>query len=73
MNVLIQISYISNDNQVMQRGSFPLKGKNKEEVAFKWWKQIRRSMPFGGALEKVVCDGKDITELVKELDEAPLK
>jgi hypothetical protein len=68
VNVLIQISFISAENSVLQRGSFPLRGKSKEVVAFEWWKQIRRSMPYGGELEKVVCDGEDITEKVKELD-----
>jgi hypothetical protein len=72
MNVLIQISFVSNGNKVLQRGSFPLRGKNKVEVAFTWWKQIRREMPFGGVLERVIADGEVITEKVKELEKAPL-
>jgi hypothetical protein len=73
MNVLVQISYISNENKVLQRGSFPLRGKTKEQIAFTWWKQIRREMPFGGELEKILVDGDDVTEKVKEMDEAPLQ
>jgi hypothetical protein len=73
MNVLIQISFVSNDNEVLRRGSFPLKGKKKELVALGWWKQIKREMPFDCELEKVSCDGEDITEKVKEIENAPLK
>lgn len=72
MNVTIQISYISNESQVMQRGSFPLKRREPERVAYEWFNQIRREMPFGAEIEKVIADGEDITELVKELDKAPL-
>jgi hypothetical protein len=72
MNVLIVVHFISSDNKVMQRGSFPLLRKTKEQVAFEWWKKIRRDMPYGGELEKVLADGEDITEKVKELDQSPL-
>jgi len=72
MNITIQISYISNDNKVMQRGSFPLRRRKPEVVAYDWFKEIRREMPFGAELEKVIADGEDITELVKELEKAPL-
>jgi hypothetical protein len=72
MNVLVQISFVSNDNKVLQRGTFPLRGKKKEQVALEWWIQIRRKMPFGGNLEKVVVDGEDITEIVMRMEKAPL-
>jgi hypothetical protein len=72
MNVTIEVHYITNDNKVMQRGSFPLRRKKPEEVAYEWFRQIRREMPFGAELEKVIVDGEDLTELVKELDNAPL-
>lgn len=68
MNVLIQISYTSRDNNVMRRGSFQLNGKTKDKVAFDWWKKIQREMPFGGDLQQVIVDGEDITDSVKELD-----
>jgi hypothetical protein len=68
MNSLIQISYISRDNNVMRRSSFQLNGKTKEKVAFDWWKKIQREMPFGADLEQVLVDGEDITDLVKELE-----
>lgn len=68
MNVTIQIHYISNKIKVLKRGSFPLKGKKREVVAFDWWRKIRRDMPFGAELEQIIADGEDITDLVKELE-----
>jgi hypothetical protein len=72
MSVLLQISFVSNDNKVLRRGSFPLRGKKREQIALEWWKQIKREMPFDCELEKVTCDGEDITEIVKEMERAPL-
>jgi hypothetical protein len=72
MNVLIVIHYISNDNKVMQRGSFPLRRKSKEQVAYEWLRQIKRQMPYYEELEKITADGEDITEKVKELEKAQL-
>jgi hypothetical protein len=72
MNALIVIHYIANDNKVMQRGSFPLKGKTKEQVAYEWLRQIKRHMPYYEEVEKVTADGEDITEKVKEREKAQL-
>jgi hypothetical protein len=74
MNSTIQIHYIETESKikVLQRGSFPLKGKKQEQVAYKWWKQIRRESSMNLELEKVIANGEDITELVKELEKAPL-
>lgn len=72
MTVLVELWYISNDNRVFRRGSFSDK-KKPEEVAFEWWKQVRREMPFGGDLEKVTANGEDITEIVKKMDRDFLK
>lgn len=69
-HVAIEIYFISSDNKVMVRGTFPLKGRKQEELAYYWWRQVRRGMPYGGQLEKVICDGEDITQLVKELERA---
>ncbi|OIK14261.1 hypothetical protein BIV60_12200 [Bacillus sp. MUM 116] len=73
MNVSIELHFISNENKVMRRGEFPLRRKRPEEVAFEFWKQIKREMPFGGELVRVKASGEDITELVMELEKAPLK
>jgi hypothetical protein len=72
MNVTIEIHFVSNETKVMQGGSFPLKRREPEAVAWEFWQQIKRSMPFGGELQKVIIDGEDRTEQVKEL-EAPLE
>lgn len=68
MNVLIQIHYVSNGIKVLQHGSFPLKGKKPEQVAYDWWRQLKREMSYSGELEVVIADGKDITELVRGLE-----
>jgi hypothetical protein len=73
MTVLIVIHYISLDNKVMRRGSFPLRGKSREAVALEFWKWIKREHPFECEIEKVIVDGEDYTEKVKELNEAPLR
>lgn len=73
MNVLIEIHYISNDNKIMRRGSFQLKGMQKEEVALDFWRWIEKEHPFECLIEKVICDGDDITEKVKELEEGQRK
>jgi hypothetical protein len=73
MKVNIRITYISNGNKVLQQASFPITNRKPEEVAFEWWKQIRREMPYFPELEKVLTDGEDITQLVKEIDKTPLE
>jgi hypothetical protein len=72
MTVLIVIHYISNDNKVMRKGSFPLKRKTREETALEFWQWIKREHPFDCEIEKVICDDEDITEKVKKLDKASL-
>jgi hypothetical protein len=68
MTVLIVIHYISNDNKIMRRGSYPLKGKQKEVVALEFWKWIKREHPYPCVIEKVIVDGEDLTDKVKELE-----
>lgn len=72
MTVLIVIHYVSNDNKIMRRGSYPLKGKSKEAVALEFWKWIKREHPFECEIEKVTVDGEDITEAVKGLERSNL-
>jgi hypothetical protein len=67
MTVLIQIHYITNDNKVLRRGSFLLKGKKKEEIALEFWKWIKKEHPFECEIEKVIVDGDDLTDLVNNL------
>lgn len=69
MTVLITIHYISNENKVVRRGSFPLNRKTKEEAAYDFWKWIKREHPYECELEKVVIGGnEDVTKIVKELE-----
>jgi predicted neuraminidase len=53
MNVLIQIHYITNDNKVYQKGSFPLKGRKVEKVALAFWNRIKREHPYECELERL--------------------
>lgn len=73
MTVLIQIHYITNKNKVLQRGNFPPIGKKKEEIALEFWKWIKKESPFAAEIKNVMCDGEDITELVKGLEKASLE
>lgn len=68
MTVLIVIHYISNESKVMQRGSFPLRGKSKEQVALEFWQWIKKEHPFQCDMEKVIVDGEDLTVKVMEID-----
>jgi hypothetical protein len=72
MNIKIQIHYISNENKVLQRGLFPLKNNKPEVVALDFWKWIKKEHPYESTIEKVICEGKDITDSVKKLEKAPL-
>jgi hypothetical protein len=72
MNVNIQIHYLSESgNKVLQKGSFPLRRRKKEEVALGFWQQIKREHPLEVYLEQVLIDLEDCTEEIKRL-EAPL-
>jgi hypothetical protein len=73
MNVVIDIHYITCENKILRAGSFPLKRRRKEVVAFEFWRWIKREHPYECEIEKVICDGDDITELVIELEKAPLE
>ncbi|WP_419954762.1 hypothetical protein ACN6MT_03115 [Neobacillus niacini] len=70
MNILIQIFYTTNDNSVLRKGNFPLKNKKPEEVAYDFWKWIKREHPYPCKLEKVISNGEDLTQLVKNLEKA---
>ncbi|NYE07590.1 hypothetical protein F4694_004401 [Bacillus niacini] len=62
MYVLIEIHYICNDNRSYRKGSFPLRGQKKEEVALEFWNWIKKEHPFECEIEKIKCDGDDITD-----------
>jgi hypothetical protein len=60
---------LANDNKVHRRGEFQLKGKQPEEAAWEFWKWIKREHPWEVELEKVLCEGENITEEVKKLEQ----
>ncbi|WHZ03408.1 hypothetical protein QNH48_01535 [Neobacillus sp. YX16] len=70
MNVLIQIFYTTNDNSVLRRGNYPLKNRKPDEVAYDFWKWIKKEHPYPCELEKVIVNGEDLTLLVKNLEKA---
>jgi hypothetical protein len=73
MNVAVRIDYITeNGNRITQQGSFPKRRKTPEQVAHEFWRWIKREMPSEIFIERVMADGEDITEKVKEIEEAPL-
>jgi hypothetical protein len=69
MNVVIEIHYISSENKILQAGSFPLRRRTPEQVAFEFWSHIKKENPYECEIEKIICNGdQDITQLIKELE-----
>lgn len=68
MYISIEIRFVANGNNVLQRGDFPVRGKKHEEVALEWWKQIKKDMPVVDTLIQVLINGEDITDKVKEME-----
>ena len=72
MNVLIQVTYLTEGGKAQQKGTFPLRKRIPEEIAFEWLQQIKRKVTYK-ELKSVIVDGKeDITGKVLELEKAPL-
>lgn len=70
MNITIEIHYKSDSGKALQRGSFPLRGKKPELVAYDWWKKIKHEMSYRVQIEEILFNGGvDITELVKKLED----
>lgn len=72
MNVNIRIKYSFPAGRAQQGGSFPLRGRKPEQVAFEWLKQIKREVNFEELLEVIVDEKEDITEKILEMEKAPL-
>ncbi|MFS0776092.1 hypothetical protein ABC255_08810 [Neobacillus sp. 3P2-tot-E-2] len=68
----IQIHYITS-SKAYQKGDFQLRGRKPEQVALDFWKQIQKHMSYRAELEKVICNGEDITDKVKELEEFEIR
>jgi hypothetical protein len=72
LNVSIRIDYISS-SKISQSGSFPIyRGQKPEQVALKWWKELKKEAGYRAELQRVLSDGNDVTELVKNLEEEEL-
>jgi hypothetical protein len=80
MYITIKIFYQGYSSRILQQASLPVnvyrfKSDPHQEaayVAYEWFKEINRNMPFRAEIEKIIynADG-DITELVKHLDNSP--
>lgn len=68
MTIIIQIYYITNGNNVLRRGEYKLKGKKPEELALDFWTWIKGEHPYHCEITKVIADGEEITEKVKDLE-----
>jgi hypothetical protein len=72
MNARIQITYLTEGGRAQQSGTFPLRRKTPERVAYEWLQEIKRKV-FYRELISVIVDGKeDITEKVLEIEKARL-
>jgi hypothetical protein len=71
LNITIEIHYKA-DSKIMQRSSFPLRGRKPEWVAFDFWKNIKKEMPYSVVLEEVLAAGDDVTQQIKELERQEL-
>jgi hypothetical protein len=71
MNVTIEIHYKA-ASKLMQRASFPTKGRKPERVAYEFWKSIKKEMPYPVVLEEVLAAGEDVTQKIKELERQEL-
>ncbi|WP_419955953.1 hypothetical protein ACN6MT_11430 [Neobacillus niacini] len=69
MTAVVEIHY-QVTSRAYQKGSFELRGRTKEQIAFEFWKQIQKNMSYHAELEKVICDNEDITEkVIKQVEE----
>jgi hypothetical protein len=73
MDIVIRIDYSVHGNKSYQQGSFPLRGKKPEDIAYKWWQQIKKEHSYFAELEKVIINmDQDITYKINEIDKASL-
>lgn len=72
MNARIQITYLTEGGRAQQSGTFPLRRRKPEEVAFSWLQEIKRKVFYRELISVIVDGNEDITEKVLELEKAPL-
>lgn len=68
MTVVIAIDYVSLefDSKVLQRGAFQIIGKKTRGSSSQFFRQIHKELSRTLVIEKVLCDGENISELVGE-------
>jgi hypothetical protein len=64
--ITIEIHYEA-ASRIVQRGTFPLKGRKPEQIALQFWKAIKKEMSYRAELERVLAGGNDITQQVRDL------
>lgn len=72
MKITVNIYYQTALNKLSQAGTFPLRGRKPEIVAFEWWKDIKKHAYKARLIKVLVNADQDITALVKELENAPI-
>jgi hypothetical protein len=77
MKASIDVHLVVNGTRTLKRGDFNvLRSEDIPKVAHDWIRRIRRETGYYGEdslIEKIIVDGdQDITDKVKEIDEAPL-
>lgn len=78
MKITINLHMIINGTRTMKCGDFYVKASEDiPKFAYNWIYQTRKETGYFGhqsIIEKVIVDGnKDITEAVKNIDEAPIE
>lgn len=74
MNISLRIDYVSHGNKVYQATDLQLRGRPSVEVAYHWWKQIKKDMSYFAELEKVTLNGEqDITQEVKDFEKQEIR
>jgi hypothetical protein len=70
MNVIIRMVYSTHGSKSSREASFSLRSsKRAVDVAYEWWKEIKKDMSYFAKLEKVILNGeKDITETILRMD-----
>lgn len=72
MDVRIQMTYLTKAGKAQQSGTFSLRRRKPEEVAFEWLQAIKRKITYQELISVIVNGDKDITEKIKEMEKAPL-
>lgn len=70
MNITIDIHFSTSAGKALKSGSFPLRGRKPEYIAYQFWKQTQKEQPHEVHLEEVIVNGdQDITDLVLDLEQ----